>query len=96
MPKSYSENCTVCDNNMVPHFLCGTFFIIGNSSEFPIIKKRSAKDAHLRDRNHVAKATALGARISLARFFLTIDFSCNYTEKKGKNRKNDIPLCHNI
>ena len=32
-------------------------------------KKRSAKDAHSRGRRHVAYATALGARISQARFF---------------------------
>ncbi len=34
--------------------------------------KRSAKDAHSRARNYVANATALGARISLARFFLIL------------------------
>lgn len=37
-----------------------------------IKQKRSAKNAHSRVRNDVAKATALGAKISQARIFLLI------------------------
>ena len=46
------------------------FCLIGNSSGFPIKKKRSAEDAHSRDWKYVAIATALGASISQAICFV--------------------------
>ena len=48
-----------------------TIFMIWEiSPNFPYHKKRSAMDAHSRDRNMLPSATALGARMSQATFFL--------------------------
>ncbi len=45
------------------------FLVIGNC--FPLRKKRSAKDAHSRER-YMIKVSALGARMSQATFFIEI------------------------
>ncbi len=74
---------TICTMNPEADEVSGFFCFIGNVISMK--QKKLREDAHCAREEDVADATALGARISRARFFV------HYTKRKRANRQEVDP-----